>query len=96
MPKDIVFEELGEKERILLLRAFDYDVDSEGFIALPGGYSGTDGSFNMLNSVGAWWCLEAYNSTDGIDKYMRYSHANVGSTNNDKNNGYSVRCVRDI
>jgi hypothetical protein len=37
MPKDIVFEELGEKERILLLRAFDYDVDSEGFILKPDG-----------------------------------------------------------
>lgn len=32
MAKDIIFEELGEKERILLLRAFDYNVDSEGNI----------------------------------------------------------------
>ncbi len=32
MPKDVVFEELPKKERIILLRAFDYDVDEKGFI----------------------------------------------------------------
>jgi hypothetical protein len=37
MKKKIVFEELGKEERILLLRAFDYDVDSEGYIISPTG-----------------------------------------------------------
>ena len=37
MGKEIIFEELGETERILLLRAFDYDVDKEGFIVTPSG-----------------------------------------------------------
>ena len=32
MPKEIVFEELNKKEKILLIRAFDYDVDNKGFI----------------------------------------------------------------
>jgi len=32
MGKEIIFEELGEKERVLLLKAFDYGVDSEGNI----------------------------------------------------------------
>jgi len=32
MPEKIVFEELSKEERTLLLRAFDYDVDSEGYI----------------------------------------------------------------
>lgn len=32
MPQKILFEELSKEERILLLRAFDYDVDSEGYI----------------------------------------------------------------
>lgn len=30
--QQIIFEELEEKERILLLRAFDYDVDEKGYI----------------------------------------------------------------
>lgn len=37
MRKDLIFEELGENERILLLRAFDYDVDGEGYIINPNG-----------------------------------------------------------
>ena len=32
MPQKIVFEELNKEERILLLRAFDYDVDSEDYV----------------------------------------------------------------
>ena len=33
----IIFEELSKEERIVLLRAFDYDVDSEGFILCSAG-----------------------------------------------------------
>ena len=32
MLKDIIFEELSEKEKSLLLRAFDYDVDDEKYV----------------------------------------------------------------
>lgn len=32
MKREIIFEELGEKERILLLRAFNYDVDEKGYV----------------------------------------------------------------
>jgi hypothetical protein len=32
MAKDIIFEELGREEKILLLRAFDYDVDEKDYI----------------------------------------------------------------
>jgi hypothetical protein len=37
MEGDLIFEELGEKERILLLNAFDYGVDEEGFVLSPAG-----------------------------------------------------------
>ena len=32
MDKNLIFEELGEKERILLLKANGYGVDTDGFI----------------------------------------------------------------
>ena len=35
MAKEIVFEQLNEDEMKLLLRAYDYDVDGEGFILSP-------------------------------------------------------------
>lgn len=37
VPNEIIFEELGKNERILLLRAFDYDVDDDGYIKFPSG-----------------------------------------------------------
>lgn len=37
MPKDIFFDKLGRDETVLLLRAFDYDVDKDGFILSPAG-----------------------------------------------------------
>jgi len=35
--EELIFEELGEKERVLLLRAFDYDVDGEGYVLTQSG-----------------------------------------------------------
>ena len=35
MGKEVIFEKLKEEESILLLRAFDYDVDNEGYIISP-------------------------------------------------------------
>ena len=35
MSREIIFEELGKLERILLLKAFDYDVDDKGYILTP-------------------------------------------------------------
>ena len=35
MKKDIRFEELGKKEKALLLKAFDFDVDKQGYILSP-------------------------------------------------------------
>ena len=37
MQEEIIFEELGREERILLLKAFGYDVDEEDFIISPVG-----------------------------------------------------------
>ncbi len=37
MAGDILFEKIGKKESILLLRAFDFDVDSDGYILSPSG-----------------------------------------------------------
>jgi len=37
MAEEIIFEELGKNERTLLLRAFDYNVDSNGYVLTPAG-----------------------------------------------------------
>jgi hypothetical protein len=50
----------------------------------------------MIQDVGAWWTGTESDISNAIDKYMRYSHADVGSANNNKGNGYSIRCIRDL
>ncbi|MFH0926984.1 MAG: hypothetical protein V1822_00190 [Candidatus Micrarchaeota archaeon] len=37
MADEVVFEQLGKKEALLLLRAFDYDIDGEEYILSPSG-----------------------------------------------------------
>lgn len=37
MPKNVIFEELDKDKKILLLRAFDYDVDSNGYVLTVSG-----------------------------------------------------------
>ena len=37
MPKEIRFEELNKEERALLLSAFDYSTDKDGFVITPSG-----------------------------------------------------------
>jgi len=37
MEERIIFQELGEKERILLLKSFDYGVDEEGIVLSSSG-----------------------------------------------------------
>ncbi len=37
MQKEIIFEQLERDEKIILLRAFNYDVDAEGYILTQNG-----------------------------------------------------------
>jgi uncharacterized protein (TIGR02145 family) len=74
-----------------------------GFDALPGG-TRTGITFDLLGQMGGWWSSTVINSTSA--KYLRM-HYNEESTYgsfgrgdsfgwNDKHNGYSVRCVKDL
>jgi len=66
-----------------------------GFTAQPAGFSLTDGSFSGIGEYGYWWSATEYNTyrawyhrmyTNFSDMYRDYSR---------KEDGYSVRCVRD-
>ncbi len=37
MPNKVIFEELNDKEKILLLSAYDFDVDKDNFVLDPNG-----------------------------------------------------------
>ena len=64
------------------------------FSALPGGFRHRYGYFRNLWTYGYWWS----STLQGNMQYYRYiSHVdgNLNFSSTNKNNGYSVRCIKD-
>jgi len=67
--------------------------NSSGWSGLPGGYR-YSGGFNLDGFDGDWWSA----SESGSDSWTRdldYGNDNVNRYSNDRNYGFSARCVRD-
>jgi hypothetical protein len=62
--------------------------------ALPGGNSWS-GSFNNVANNGNWWSATEYDATNAWNRNLNYSMASVNRNNNNKANGFSVRCLKD-
>jgi uncharacterized protein (TIGR02145 family) len=74
--------------------------NSSGFTGLPGGFRVSLGPFYIIDSGGKWWSSTEDNIFEpgGIaawDRNLDYNAGYIGSANELKKNGYSVRCVRD-
>ena len=69
--------------------------NSSGFMALPGGTRDSwDGSFYNVG-YGYWWSSTANGATYAWDRGLGYDVIKVGRDAQTKQNGQSVRCVRD-
>jgi uncharacterized protein (TIGR02145 family) len=67
-----------------------------GFTALPGGFRNINGTFNLVGYAGYWWSATEDNATYAWDRVMTYAaSSNVNRSSNNKEVGFSVRCVRD-
>jgi uncharacterized protein (TIGR02145 family) len=67
-----------------------------GFSALPGGDRGSsNGSFYDVGDNGYWWSSTESNTYDAWYRDMYYGNSSVYRNGSDKQNGFSVRCVRD-
>ncbi|NTW34403.1 MAG: hypothetical protein HGB12_17575, partial [Bacteroidetes bacterium] len=67
--------------------------NNSGFTALPSGLSWS-GAFNDVGYSGHWWS-STESGTDAWERALHYSIAMVYRNNNDKANGYSIRCVKN-
>ncbi len=69
--------------------------NSSGFSALPGGYRSTNGVFNGIGHDFYFWSFSESSSSGAIVHDLNYSGPLVLRVNNDKNFGFSIRCLKD-
>jgi uncharacterized protein (TIGR02145 family) len=69
--------------------------NESGFSALPGGYRSGDGPFSGIGNDGAWWSSTGNSSTTAWYRALYYYAGNSAQGYNYKQNGFSVRCLRD-
>ncbi len=69
--------------------------NSSGFSALPGGYLIWNGSQNNIGGSGYWWSSTEVGSDYAWWSTMDSGDDNLGSDFFNKNDGHSIRCLRD-
>jgi uncharacterized protein (TIGR02145 family) len=69
--------------------------NSSGFSAQPGGFRYINGSFSDISKVGNWWSSSEADSNNAVSRFLNYYNADVFNYNSDKQNGFSVRCLKD-
>jgi uncharacterized protein (TIGR02145 family) len=74
----------------------DWDgTDDYSFLALPGGGRITNGSFGDLGSWGGWWTATENDSSNAYNWNMGADYTDAYEFDNNKIDGFSVRCLRD-
>jgi hypothetical protein len=63
---------------------------------LPGGNRNNNGNFNNIGNNGNWWSSTENNTNNAWNRKLNYDNGNVNRNNNNKTNGFSVLCLRDL
>ena len=66
-----------------------------GFTALPGGYRYDFGTFSNIGQNGCWWSSTEYYTSAAMCLELNYNHSYHHGFSRDKNEGLSVRCIKD-
>ena len=70
--------------------------NASGFTAVPGGYRyGGNGSFRSIGNAGAWWSATERTASYAWYRGMGFIDGTVGRNGSGKQDGISVRCLRD-
>jgi uncharacterized protein (TIGR02145 family) len=72
-----------------------YGTDDFGFTGLPGGYLTYPNSFYDIGYYAYWWSTNQKNTDRAWSRYLVYDKTTFGRRDILKENGSSVRCVRD-
>jgi len=86
----------GKSLKCLIGWMFDGNgTDIYGFSALPGGILNCEGYFNNLDYSGTWWSITESNNKTAYTRYLSSISLEIYRDNNNKSNGFNVRCVKD-
>lgn len=69
--------------------------NSSGFTGLPGGYRGSNGTFFNVGYYGYWWSSTELSSSFAWKRRLYYYYGYFYKDSSNKQDGYSVRCLRD-
>jgi uncharacterized protein (TIGR02145 family) len=75
--------------------AYDAYRNKSGFSALPGGYRNGFETFTNIGDYGYWWSSTQFDTSHAWFRELRSNDSLVSRYNNNMENGFSVRCVRD-
>ena len=70
--------------------------NESGFTAVPAGYHYDSGPFYEVGYYPYWWSSLEVDIYNARDRYMYYDYGMVNRDISSKNNGFSVRCLRDF
>ena len=69
--------------------------NSSGFSGLPGGFYFSTGEFSFIESFGFWWSSSESSETCSWSRGLGYNKNSISRNSNLKNNGFSIRCIKD-
>ncbi|MEI6752600.1 MAG: fibrobacter succinogenes major paralogous domain-containing protein [Paludibacter sp.] len=69
--------------------------NSSGFSALSGGNRDSNGTFDHVGNYGAWWSSTEIGSSHAWYRNLYYSDEHLSQSNYDKQDGFSVRLIKD-
>jgi uncharacterized protein (TIGR02145 family) len=70
--------------------------NESGFTGLPGGYRDNDGSYYDIGTIGYWWSSsESYSDYDAWNCNLYYNYGIASRDGYFKENGLTIRCLRD-
>ena len=69
--------------------------NTSGFEGLPGGFRYNGGTFGSIGVYGYWWSSSELSTTLAWTRYLNYYYGSAFSSGSTKDDGFSVRCLRD-
>ena len=69
--------------------------DETNFTAFPGGYRIGGGTYYGIGNYGYWWCSTQFSTANAWHRTVYYNIGSVNRSNYSKNNGFSIRCLKD-